>query len=204
MPTLQDVKPGDLITADLMNELVKSIKGLEAKVGAGGNLVATPDVFGKLLPEARTTLNAAGSHVKLGDVYDASGISIDPLATDSRRVLAQFPPPGQLTSEGSSVRLVVGPPLGLVFEPAFHHFQPNETKTFQLRNIGTVRAGAPMAAVSGPDPSAFAVSPKDNNALEPGDATEVTVRFTGSGSRRATFTAIANPGGTATAFLIAP
>jgi hypothetical protein len=211
MPTLQDVKPGDLITADLMNELMKSIKGLETKVGAGGNLVATPDVFGKLLGEARATLSAAGSSVTLGTVYDGSGVAIDALSAGngSRRVLNQAPPGGQMTAPGSHVHLVVGPVMsGMTLSPSSATFTSPAPLTFTITNgAGQPTTGMPTVALSGADAGAFMIV--SNNALMPlaGGMTAtviVGVNPTAGSSKHAVLSVSANPGGIVTATLATP
>lgn len=102
-----EVQPGDLITADLWNALVRKLNSLQPSQGPTG--VSVPSVFGLTLFDARAALTLPGLQLSLSQVIDAFGLSVN--ASDSanaqRRVIAQAPPGGSRVDVGTGVSLVV-------------------------------------------------------------------------------------------------
>lgn len=103
---LHEVQPGDLITADFMNALIRAVKNLSTGPGGG---VSVPNLFGRTLRDAKTVLAAAGSQLSLGVVVDAFGLVVNPsdATNDLRMVINQTPPAGTVAFSGSSVALVL-------------------------------------------------------------------------------------------------
>ncbi|WP_437621909.1 PASTA domain-containing protein [Sorangium sp. So ce1151] len=125
---LPEVQPGQRITAEAWNAVVRR---LNAAVGASG-AVPVPNLFGKTLQEALTTLNSAGSRLGVGKIFDVFGKSI--IDTDATMraqiVLGQTPPSGAFVSAGSGVSLVIAakaaPGTGPTSEtPAIASYEPD-------------------------------------------------------------------------------
>lgn len=107
---IPDVTAGDLITADLMNQILHKIADLEAKVGTGTTgTVAVPGLFGLTLASARAILIAPTTQLAVGGVLDTGGVVINPTSpTEANRlVLMQAPAAGERVPPGSAVDLVV-------------------------------------------------------------------------------------------------
>lgn len=105
-----DLKPGDLITSELMNWLLKRITDLEASVGGVvGGPITVPNLFGRKLGDAQALLGQPGVQLLLGTILDTVGLTVltttQNLAT--RIVLGQSPPPGARVPANSGVALVV-------------------------------------------------------------------------------------------------
>jgi hypothetical protein len=110
MANTTEVSPGQLITADLINELLKRIAALEAHFTSDGNdLVVTPTVFGRTLADARAILQIPGTRLTLGTVFDAAGLVVDVNVPDNadRLVINQVPAANQEAIVDSPVRLVL-------------------------------------------------------------------------------------------------
>jgi hypothetical protein len=138
---IQEVRPGEIISADLWNQLVTKIEELDTKLAElSGNIitgsVTVPNVFGKKLSEAKSIIGAPTLQLALGNVIDAFGNVVSPNqpATANLIVINQLPAPGAKVFPGSSVNLVVAatgsttgstqPPLGPkidYFDPAIIH-----------------------------------------------------------------------------------
>src|ERR1044072_4649143 len=88
------VRPSELITAELMNQILAQLESLETRItGAGaGNM---PNLFGRSLFQAATIMKTAPLDLQFGNVIDAFGTSIDPdlIANRTRLVINQFPEP---------------------------------------------------------------------------------------------------------------
>ncbi len=114
MTTIPNVSPGDLITADLMNQLIAKLSDLDAKVqqlggGIGGGSVTVPVVVGMALATARSTIIAPAAQLNLGFVIDAFGNSVDVASSSVSNliVLNEVPPAGTKVPPGTAVNLVV-------------------------------------------------------------------------------------------------
>ncbi|HEV7505504.1 MAG TPA: IPT/TIG domain-containing protein [Thermoanaerobaculia bacterium] len=108
--TITEVTPGDLITAELMNQILQRLAALEGKIIVipTGN-VTVPTVVGQKLFAARATIIAPSSQLNMGFVIDASGKSIDVASVDTRDliVLNEVPPGGSKVPPGTAIDLVV-------------------------------------------------------------------------------------------------
>lgn len=120
---LNEVRPGDRITAELMNTLIRRVKN----PGGGAGTISVPNVFGINLGGARNTITGAG--LTVGAVIDTAGASVDPNVTENhtRLIINQVPEPGAFLSSGQTVSLTVtaqaagttGVPVPDVFGLAF-------------------------------------------------------------------------------------
>jgi hypothetical protein len=100
---LNEVRPGDRITAELINTLIRRVKN----PGGGEGTISVPNVFGLNLGVARNSLTGAG--LTVGSVLDTSGASVDHNATPNhtRLIINQVPEPGAYLSSGQAVSLTV-------------------------------------------------------------------------------------------------
>jgi hypothetical protein len=104
---LNEVQPGDLITARLINTIIRLLKELEAKFGGP---VTIPNVFGETLASAKTIFANATPPVTLGqNVLDANGLPVAPNdpVNQNRRVIGQVPPAGTRAPTGTAVSLLI-------------------------------------------------------------------------------------------------
>jgi hypothetical protein len=104
LPT--QVRPGDVITSDLINAILEKL----AEVGPGvGGTQVVPNVFGTFLGEARATILQPSRQLTLGFVFDVTGASVDPAAGANFNliVLNQNPPADSLVVPNTPVNLVV-------------------------------------------------------------------------------------------------
>ncbi|MFL6227738.1 MAG: hypothetical protein ACJ741_03050 [Pyrinomonadaceae bacterium] len=90
------VQPGDLITAEWMNKLLKRLARLELLFAnsrpRGGGAADSFTVFGETLVEALRLIKLADSDFQVGLVLDVEGVEVKPNASGAagRRVLGQF------------------------------------------------------------------------------------------------------------------
>lgn len=100
---LNEVRPGDRITAELMNTLIRRVKN----PGGGAGTISVPNVFGINLGGARNTITGAG--LTVGAVIDTAGANVDPNVTSNhtRLIINQVPEPGAFLSSGQTVSLTV-------------------------------------------------------------------------------------------------
>ena len=123
MSTITQVQPGDLITADLMNQILSRLAQIDAIVqqfgGSGAPTVTVPTVYGRLLAEARAIIGVPTLQLNLGSVIDTGGTTINPNAPQSGNliVVSQMPPPGMRVPPQTSVDLLVAA-TGGVAQPA--------------------------------------------------------------------------------------
>jgi len=104
---LNEVQPGDLITARLINTIIRLLKELELKFGGP---LTIPNVFGETLAAAKTILSTATPPVALGqNVLDANGLPVSPNdpVNQNRRVIGQVPPAGTRAPAGTVVSLLI-------------------------------------------------------------------------------------------------
>jgi hypothetical protein len=101
------VTPGDLITADLINQLIQAVNQ-GAGVPSTGN-INVPALIGMKLSAARTILITPSTQLNLGFVIDAGGNSVDLSSPPNldRIVINQVPPGGAKVNAGLAVNLVV-------------------------------------------------------------------------------------------------
>jgi hypothetical protein len=104
---LNEVQPGDLITARLINAIIRLLKDLELKLGGP---VTVPNLYGETLGNARTVLTTGTPPLGLGPVLlDSNGLSVNPTHPDNqfRRVIGQVPPAGARVVGNSLVSLLI-------------------------------------------------------------------------------------------------
>ncbi|HEX6096512.1 MAG TPA: IPT/TIG domain-containing protein [Thermoanaerobaculia bacterium] len=110
MPTTQ-VSAGDLITAELMNEILARLANHDALIGqgAGAGTILVPSVFGRTLSEARTIITAPTAQLVFGAVIDTQGQVINPNLSQSLLlpVLSQTPSAGSRVAPQTVVDLLV-------------------------------------------------------------------------------------------------
>jgi hypothetical protein len=105
------VRPGDLISSDLMNAILERL----SQMGGGGvsGTQVVPNVFGAFLGDARAAILQPGRQLMLGFTFDITGAAIDPLSSANFNliVLNQSPPGGSLVAPNTQVNLVVSQQL---------------------------------------------------------------------------------------------
>ena len=142
------VRPGDLITAQLFNTLIARIAELEARVGDGGTaLLEVPRLVGLTLGQGQTLLSAAGTGFSVGSALDVFGAPLNPNTNASRalRVLKQVPPPGALASIAGAIDVVLAAPAGDVGP------QPTPAPTLSAFSPIPVEIGAELVGAAGID-----------------------------------------------------
>jgi len=102
---ISELQPGDLITAELLNAIIRKLQG----VGGPSGTVDVPLLFGLTLGAARSILATPGSNLQLGTVLDTAGTVIAPTdpAKATLKVLGQVPSPGVRVLAGTAVSLVI-------------------------------------------------------------------------------------------------
>lgn len=102
---LEEVKPGDLITAALINTLIRAMKDVVATVG--DNVV--PNFFGRTISDVKNALAQGGNKLKIVGAMDAAGVVVDINRTENatRVVVAQIPPPDERVQDNAAVYLLV-------------------------------------------------------------------------------------------------
>lgn len=105
LPT--QVRPGDIVSSDLINAILQTLAQLQGDPGSGTQSV--PNLFGLLLRDARTIIQQPNRQLSLGFVLDVAGAAVDPLAAANIGliVLTQNPPADARVAPGTSVNLVV-------------------------------------------------------------------------------------------------
>ena len=106
------VRPGDIISSDLMARIIALLNAHDAALGGGTGGLVVPNLFGRTVAEARVILQL--QQLVLGSVVDVFGTIVNPQATTSASlmVLNQVPVAGQGTIAGAAVSLVVAAPAG--------------------------------------------------------------------------------------------
>ncbi|WP_164018268.1 IPT/TIG domain-containing protein [Pyxidicoccus trucidator] len=107
---LPEIKPGDLITSDLINTLVREMKNLVA--GVGNNPV--PNLFGRTISDVKNTLAQGGNKLKIAGALDAAGVSVDIGRAENagRLVVGQIPPPDARVADNTNVFLLIAAVAG--------------------------------------------------------------------------------------------
>ena len=106
MAAIPHVLPGQVIRANLINQLIDFVNGSGSTVPSG---VEVPDLFGRTLSQARIELTQPALNLALGTTLDAFGTLVDPNApaSQTRLVIGQAPPSGVRVPAGSAVNLVL-------------------------------------------------------------------------------------------------
>jgi hypothetical protein len=101
------IRPGDIISADLMNAVLAELALLKGS-GIGGTQLV-PNVFGTFLSDARTIITQPTLQLSLGFTFDVNGAAVDPLvpANQSLIVLNQSPVADARVAPNTPVNLVV-------------------------------------------------------------------------------------------------
>lgn len=197
-PNFDEVKPGDLITADLINYILSHLEDIEEQIAllvgsVGTGPVLVPNLFGRPLGATLSILGQSAVNLNVGQVIDVFGNPIDPdlTAEHNRTVLHQFPIPGVRVAVGSTVDLLVsgtgegGSTPTDPTQPRIDSFSPTNPR------LNTVVAifGANFAAVTSQNQVTFDGVPGMLGATSSPQMLSVTVPAnipnppTGSGSR---------------------
>lgn len=111
---MNEIKPGDLITADMLNALRDRIDQMEQQldllVGAvGTGPIVVPDLMGQTLAQTQALLSQSNFNLQIGQAIDALGnaIDIDLNTVQLRIVLNQHPMPGVRVASGSTIDIVL-------------------------------------------------------------------------------------------------
>src|SRR4051812_31542547 len=106
MADMPEVKPGDLITAEQMNAMIRAINTLNQQAASTGT-VTVPVLIGLSIGAMRTLLALPGTQLTVGVILDATGIQLDALDSkvQSRLVINQMPPAGNKVLPGTTVTL---------------------------------------------------------------------------------------------------
>lgn len=108
--SLHEVEPGDLIEAELFNQLVRRLRELEKKLDqVPADAVTVPRFIGSSLGTAVDRLNRPNVLLNLGSVYDSHGNALTPTLSEnrSRTVVSQMPRPGTNVSKNERVELLI-------------------------------------------------------------------------------------------------
>ena len=105
LPT--QVRPGDIISSDLLNAILEELAELRGTAVGGTQVV--PNVFGMFLIDARATISQPSRQLALGFTLDVNGAAVDPLvpANQNLLVLNQSPAADARVVPGTPVNLVV-------------------------------------------------------------------------------------------------
>lgn len=106
MADLPEVKPGDLITAEQMNVLIRAINALSKQAPTG--TVNVPLLLGRTISDTRALLALPGTQLALGVIIDANGLQLDPLdaRVQARVLIGQTPAPGDAVYPGTTLTLI--------------------------------------------------------------------------------------------------
>jgi hypothetical protein len=201
------VQPGDLITADLLNAIIRRVQGT-GPVDDGK--VDVPNVFGRTLGAAVSLIGTPGSNVQLGTVLDSSGTIIAP--SDPTKlglvVVGQVPSAGVRVMPGTGINLVIAVPSATtpLKLPTVTGFSPaTQSVGGPLQVIGTnfdltpsnnsVTINGRDAGVPGPNSNGgnlFVAVPTGADA-QPQPATVVVTTPTGTASNKLNITAATGP-----------
>lgn len=106
------VRPGDVISSDLMTRIIALLNAHDAALGAGTGGIVVPNLFGRTIIEAQLMLQM--QQLALGSVVDVFGTIVNPqaAASASLMVLNQVPVAGAGTIVGAAVSVVVSAQSG--------------------------------------------------------------------------------------------
>lgn len=128
---LSKVHPGDIISSQLINEIIEEIALLQGDVKPNGSQTV-PNVFGNFLVDAKALITQPVRQLSMGFVIDSSGAAIDPNASANAQlvVLNQSPVANTRVSPGTPINLIVskaetssGPGPGGNLSPAITGFE---------------------------------------------------------------------------------
>ena len=181
----EDVRPGQIISSELMNLLLKAVTEIQSKLGgiegllAGPGQVVVPNVFGLSLAAAKAEVTKPKYGLQIGDVFNTGGQRIFPENTAALElsVLNQVPEAGRIADVGSKVGMVIA----------------------QLASSGGTVPAGPNHQVTG-------VLPPEGKAAD-GEVTVVGTGFITPFSRNhvifdGTFTQTPKPGSTVTGLVV--
>ncbi|MCO6435109.1 PASTA domain-containing protein [Nitrosomonas nitrosa] len=136
------VKPGDLITADLINALLDEIALLQ-EIGERPGTQVVPNVFGTFLRDARALITQPARQLTLGFIFDVSGAAIDPFASQNANLIVLNQSPA------ADARVLPNTPVNLVVSQSTSSSTPTEpapTITRLETVTGTVTTSFPVNA----------------------------------------------------------
>lgn len=109
-----EIKPGDLITAEMLNAILGRIETLEDQLlllvgSVGTGPIVVPDLMGRTLAQTRSMLSQPNVNLNIGQAFDAFGnlVDIDLSSVQLRVVLNQHPMPGIRVATGSVIDIVL-------------------------------------------------------------------------------------------------
>jgi hypothetical protein len=113
------IRPGDVISSDLMNRLLVHAEDAQAKLASIDHLlpgplkVVVPNLFGLSLGIAKAELTKPKFGLLPGDIFDTGGQRIFPENTAALElvVLGQSPEANRIVQVGSKVNLVIARPV---------------------------------------------------------------------------------------------
>lgn len=131
-----EVKPGELISSEWINDLLAKLAELDAQVqllagSVGTGSIVVPDLFGRTLTQARQILTLPAQQLSLGSLVDAVGANVNPNSAEAGAliVIGQYPVPGARSVPGGAVSLLLsatpgagGPPTSQ--SPTIGGFSP--------------------------------------------------------------------------------
>ncbi len=117
--SVEPVRPGDLITADLFNAVLGRLAEIEDLLGGSGGLVEVPRLVGLTLGQAQSQLSQSGSSFVIDEAFDALGISLNPNTNEARarRVLNQVPSPGARVASAGPIDVILSATTGTGPQP---------------------------------------------------------------------------------------
>lgn len=113
MAPITQVSPGDLITADLMNQILSRLGQLDGLVGqlggAGGGPIVVPTLYGRTLSDARSIISNPAQQLTLGSVLDTAGnvVNVNTPQVGLLIVVSQAPQPGTRVAAQTSIDLLI-------------------------------------------------------------------------------------------------
>jgi len=169
---LDRVRPGDLITSDLINAIIANIAELNtALAGIGGaGLVVVPNTIGKTLAEARAIISNPTTHLNMGGIIDVTGQSVSAVADEAqvRRVVSQAPVPGARVISATALSLV------LTIRPGTGGSGTTPSDAPVIQSVATGRIGD-VVAINGNN---FELAREDNDVLFAGVPAETPLTAT--------------------------
>lgn len=207
------VKPGDLISAELINAIIQLLNALATSSG-GPNVV--PNLFSRTVLDVKALIAQSGGNLQLALSMDASGLVVnlnDP-KNNARPVIGQIPTPGTRVPDGTGIHLLVATQAGSTPTPpakptisGFSPLTPNIGTEVQIigENFDAVRGNNTVTfdgTVAAPPSNAstryslFVVVPSVANPPAAGQQKTVTVVVTNPAGATSSQLIILGPTGT--------